>query len=44
MAPCLQAILLLCIYSSLAKEILKFIIEKVNILPAIITSIAKKAI
>lgn len=33
MAPCLPAMLLLCIYSSFAKEILKHIIGNVNILP-----------
>lgn len=43
MAPCFQAVLLLCVYNSLAKENLKHIIGNVNILPTFIVSIAKKA-
>lgn len=43
MVPCLPVILLLCIYGSFAKEILKHIIRNVNILPTFIMSVAKKA-
>ena len=44
MAPCLLAILSLCIYSSFAKEILKHILGTVNTLPAFTVSVAEKAI
>lgn len=44
MAPCLPAVLSLCIYSSFAKEILKHIKGIVNTLPAFTMSIAKKAV